>query len=280
MGDGLMENSWRCAYATVAGTSHIKFGAACQDRSECRIVLSDRNGPVLLAIACDGAGTASRSAIGAELTCGLFFDELGSECRSRGARSIDRALAERWAASVRSRLEDVAARNGDSIRDYACTALAAVVGEECAAFLQIGDGAIVVSAADRPDDYGWVFWPQHGEYASSTNFIVEGDSHAKLEFEAMDRRIDQVAIFTDGIERLVLNLSAKAVHAPFFRPLFDWLTKEGEPGSVAQSDPLQRYLASSAICDRTDDDKTLILATRRGKSANDAIDHGTDAGAT
>ena len=73
-------------------------------------------------------------------------------------------------------------------------------------------------------------------------------------------------MFTDGIERLVLDLQEKSAHAPFFRTLFGWLVKM-QPAQVGEeiskSEVLDRYLGSKSINDRTDDDKTLILASRR-----------------
>ena len=65
----------------------------------------------------------------------------------------------------------------------------------------------MVSNRAEPDDYGWVFWPQHGEFANQTNFITQDNALEVLEFELEDRCVDEIAIFTDGIERLVLDLT-------------------------------------------------------------------------
>jgi hypothetical protein len=165
-----------------------------------------------------------------------------------------------------SAVKDRADADDVASREFACTALGAVIGERRAVFLQIGDGAIVVSNRSEPEDYGWIFWPQHGEFANQTNFVTQDNALEVLEFEAEDRCIDEVAIFTDGIERLVLDLTEKTAHAPFFRTLFGWLVKT-EPAEVETeisiSPVLSTYLGSKQINDRTDDDKTLILATRR-----------------
>ena len=133
-------------------------------------------------------------------------------------------------------------------------------------FFQIGDGAIVVSNRAEPDDYGWVFWPQHGEFANQTNFVTQDNALEVLEFELEERCVDEIAIFTDGIERLVLDLQEKTAHTPFFRTLFGWLIQT-EPAAVGEEIPpsevVGRYLGSKEINNRTDDDKTLILASRR-----------------
>ena len=96
-----------------------------------------------------------------------------------------------------------------------------------------------------------------------------------LEFELEDQCVDEIAIFTDGIERLVLDLQEKTAPAPFFRTLFGWLVKT-EPAAIEEvipaSEVMGRYLGSKQINEKTDDDKTLILASRRTRSADLPVD--------
>ena len=231
----------------------------------CRAV-ETKDGPMLLAIACDGAGSAKKSEEGAGLAVEMFFYEFGSACDEESLASVDREFAVAWLDALRNAIADRAAAAGLMPRDYACTVLAAVIGPDRASFFQIGDGAIVVSSAGEPGEYGWMFWPQHGEFANTTNFVTQDNAADVLQFETYEGQIDEVALFTDGIERLVLDIAAKTVHAPFFRPLFDWLATTEPPAGEAQSAPLARYLGSKQVNDRTDDDKTLILATRRTAS--------------
>jgi hypothetical protein len=258
-----MTGAWRYAYASVAGTSHDKNGSPCQDAGSCRVVEASQGGPILLAMASDGAGSARRSEEGARLAVALFLDEFGEACRERGINAIDRPFILAWLTKLRRRIWARAARAGTRAGDYACTALGAVVAEDRAVFFQIGDGAIVISARQDAGAYEWVFWPQHGEFANTTNFVTQRDAGRALEIEMHMGAIDEVALFTDGIERLVLDLSAKTAHAPFFRPLFGWLAGTQPPAVSETSPALLHYLASKQVCDRTDDDKTLIMATRR-----------------
>ena len=271
---------WRVAQASVIGTSHKKTGLPCQDAGGCRVV-SDPNGRhVLLAVACDGAGSASLSLDGATLAVGRFLEQFGDAARRTGLDGITKEFTEDWLASLRAEISDRAAAADLSPREFACTILGAVVGDDRVAFFQIGDGAIVVSNRAEAGDYGWVFWPQHGEFANQTNFITQDDALDVLEFELEERCIDEIAVFTDGIERLVLDLHEKTAHAPFFRTLFGWLVKT-EPAAVGEEMPasevVSHYLGSKQINDRTDDDKTLILASRRqASSTEDLIDAGSD----
>lgn len=271
---------WRVAHTSVIGTSHEKTGLPCQDLSCCRIVSDPYGRQVLLAVASDGAGSAPRSLDGATLAVAWFLRDFGDAATCSGLDGITKKFIQDWLYRIRSEIRDRAEAHDLSPREFACTILGAVVGYDRAAFFQIGDGAIVVSNRTEPDDYGWVFWPQHGEFANQTNFLTQEDALKVLEFELEEQCIDEVAIFTDGIERLVLDLQEKTAHAPFFRTLFGWLAKN-EPAAVGEEIPeseiVSRYLGSTQINDRTDDDKTLILATRRpAPTTVDSVDAGSN----
>jgi hypothetical protein len=271
---------WRVAYTSVIGTSHEKTGLPCQDVGGCRIVSDPDGRHVLLAVACDGAGSAPRSLDGATLAVDRFLQDFGDASRHSGLDGITQEFVEDWLSRVRAEIRDRADAADLSPREFACTILGAVVGHRRAAFFQIGDGAIVVSTRTEPDDYGWVFWPQHGEFANQTNFVTQDNALEVLVFQLEERCVDEIAIFTDGIERLVMNLQEKTAHAPFFRTLFGWLVKT-EPVTVGDDIPtsevLSRYLGSKQINDKTDDDKTLILASRRpAPTAYDLVDAGSD----
>ena len=174
---------------------------------------------------------------------------------------IGRPLVERWMAGVLYRLKLHAEESGAALEDYACTLIAAVIGERDSAFAQIGDGAAVLSAGT-----GWnhVFWPQHGEFANTTNFITSAHALDALEFGTSNQPIQEIALFTDGLENLVLQKAARAVHAPFFDSMFPAVRRSTAPGVDAElSAALGRYLSGAPVNERTDDDKTLVLASRR-----------------
>ena len=269
----MSEPGWRVAYNSVIGTSHEKTGLPCQDAGGCRIVSDPAGQEILLAVACDGAGSASRSLDGATLAVSRFLDQFGEGARRSGLDEFTKEFVEDWLSRLRAEIKDQADAEELNPREFACTVLAAIVGEEQAAFFQIGDGAIVVSNRSEPDDYGWVFWPQHGEFANQTNFITQENALDVLEFELEDRCVDEVALFTDGIERLVLDLTERTAPPQFFRTLFGWLAKTEKAPLNAElpvSSAVASYLNSKQINERTDDDKTLILATRRPASEKPA----------
>jgi len=210
-----------------------------------------------LVIACaDGAGSASEGGLGAAMACQAFC------LRARDGLSGDRRVAElddirilEWYRQVRDELAEEASRRNILPRELACTLLTAVLSPGAGIFAQVGDGAIVLGADGA---YEAVTWPTSGEYANETTFIT-ADTFEKA-FECVQRRspVREVALLTDGLQRLALSYANKSVHAPFFAPMFQTLLAAELPDLLGPE--LERFLDSPAVNERTDDDKSLVLA--------------------
>jgi hypothetical protein len=85
-----------------------------------------------------------------------------------------------------------------------------------------------------------------------------------LEVEQAPRPIDEIALFTDGIENLVLHRGSKTVHDPFFNALLKPIRTSASIGyDESLSEKLKDYLRSRAFSERTDDDRTLLIASRK-----------------
>ena len=243
-----MTPAWSVLGESVAGTSHCASGVPCQDAFRFRTFGPDS---AWLAVAvADGAGSAAHAEAGATLTCDELVRRVGlvppeSMLTRDGMTELFRGVREAVLAE--------AERLGVPGRELACTALLAVVGPAAAGFAQVGDGAIVVG--NRV-----VFWPEPAEYANATDFLTDDDFPARLRFEATDGPTDEVAVTTDGLQRLALDFAAKAPHAAFFRPLFDALKSATDPESLVE--PYRTFLESPRVSARTDDDKTLVIAVR------------------
>jgi hypothetical protein len=162
-----------------------------------------------------------------------------------------------WIRRVREELESKATQQGVALRDLATTMLLAVIGETKNVFVQVGDGAIVVFDGER---YRHVFWPQTGEYANTTYFVTDSNVEGHVAFECGDARIDEIAMFTDGLQMLALSFSERQAHGPFFSPMFEVLRASQNADEWIV--PMREFLTSSRVEERSDDDKTLILATR------------------
>jgi len=162
-----------------------------------------------------------------------------------------------WMRDIHAALSDAAEKHGTTPRELACTLLLGIVGCNAAAFAQIGDGAIVISdgAVCRP-----VFWPQSGEYQNFTFFLTDPKFERNVQCELLAQTVPELALFSDGLQTLALKYDTRTAHQPFFMPLFSALRKSEDPQELAN--PMREFLGSAPVNDRTDDDKTLVLATQ------------------
>jgi hypothetical protein len=258
--------SWKHVSASVVGTSHTLTGAPCQDNSVCAVFTSRDGSEVLVAVASDGAGSAKQAEAGSALACSLLIQEMealfGADAEG-DITEITKEFLTNWLVSFQREVGIRAKHEELKPRDFACTLLAAIIGEHSAVFAQIGDGAMVVTSTDEPDEYCYIFWPQKGEYANETYFATDPEAHTTIQYEYVLRRIDEVAVLTDGLQNLALHYQTQSAHNPFFCPVFGWLRPASENYTDKFTASLAAYLASDKINQATDDDKTLILATRR-----------------
>jgi hypothetical protein len=224
---------------------------------------------LLVAVAADGAGSAERGREGARIACETVVELADAWARAgrhdeptRDLSAFERADVGEWIGRVRSRIEQAMLPEGREVRDFSCTLVVALVDDARAVFFQIGDGALVYRVAgDRR--YSLAFWPQLGEYANLTRFVTDGDALEQVQF-AVAENVDEVALLTDGLQGLALRFASREAHGPFFDPMFERLRGDPDQGGDDLSGALVSFLESPAVNQRTDDDKTLVLATRLG----------------
>jgi hypothetical protein len=249
---------WKLLCESARGTSHERSGQPCQDYAFGSVTLAGEETVLVLACA-DGAGSAALADEGATIACQTITRVIFDACeQGLSIGGLDQSVALQWYREVRERLEAEAARRGVVVRELACTLLTAVVGQSTAAFVQIGDGAIVTL---EQEEYRTVFWPQRGEYANTTNFLTGPEFEKFLEFHRHEGMVDEIALMTDGLQMLALDFARQKAHAPFFRQLFLQLRNTTSADDLVV--PLKDFLNSTRVNERTDDDKTLVLATRR-----------------
>jgi serine/threonine protein phosphatase PrpC len=253
---------WRYVAASVIGTSHEKAGGPCQDANDCQIHALPAGETVLTAVVADGAGSAVCGGEGAARACRALLDLMDEHLKSgRTVEQVTRGTVEAWIATIQNLLEEEAKAVSRERRDFACTLLGLLVGESYAACLQIGDGVIVLADSEE-QAYGHVFWPDRGEYANTTHFATEDDAVEHLQFASINRRVVEAALLTDGLQAIALNYQQQIAHEPFFKGLFAPLrtAEEGCPRELSES--LAAFLSSARVNEKTDDDKTLVLASR------------------
>jgi len=173
--------------------------------------------------------------------------------------SLSRETVEKWIAKIKEEIEHEAQVKGLRSRDYACTLLGAVIATDFSAYFQVGDGAMVV----YDGEYKIIFFPDTGEYANTTFFVTDENVYDHLHIQIDPGRIDEIALFSDGLQRLVLHYKSKTAHGPFFEPMFSVLRKQSSGYSDTLNKKLEEFLSSKAVNERTDDDKTLVMATQK-----------------
>jgi Protein phosphatase 2C len=251
---------WRYASGQATGSAHAKTQKASQDRAACVTVDADAT---LIAVVADGAGTASLAQVGAEIAVATVSSIALLGARA-GRRDFGELLRE-GATLARQRLVEAAADQKSVPRDLACTLLAAIVSPLGGAALQIGDGVIVVG--EQALSWRWVFWPQNGEYANSTFFLSDERALRDAAVADLSDNTLDIALMTDGVEPLALHFASRTAHEPFFKSVFAPLhakTASGEATDLSQG--LANMLGSAPVQARTDDDTTLVLATRRAQA--------------
>ena len=251
--------SWKTIGKSVVGTSHVNAEKPCEDALQYKIVTDNNGNEVLIAIASDGAGSAKFAKESAIVSSHFGIDIL-AHFINEGTK-INEATIVFMVETILDELQKESTSTGEPLNEYSCTLLGCVLFNSSSIFFQIGDGAIVRD--DGNDGYATIWWPQNGEYANTTCFITDQNALSNLRIILMNEPIKEVALITDGLQMLALNNETSTVHQPFFNGLFKWLRFANKEEEIEILDnKLNEYLLSETINNRTDDDKTLFLATR------------------
>ena len=263
----MIHGGWRYIAASVIGTSHEKSGGACQDANGCFIHVCPDGETILVVAVADGAGSALCGGEGAAKSCAALLDLIAHHLNvGNNAEGITLDTVKSWITSIQATLDAEALATSRERKDFACTLLGLVVGESCAACFQIGDGVMVIADSEE-QSYGHVFWPDRGEYANTTHFVSQDEALEHLQFTAIQRCIVEAALLTDGLQTVALNYQQQSAHEPFFKGLFAPLRSVPEGHSVELSSSLAAFLSSPRVNEKTDDDKTLVLASRVAAAA-------------
>jgi len=250
--------TWKAIGKSVAGTSHIAVEKPCEDALCYTVAKNAWSAEALVCCVSDGAGSAAYASAAsthiatraAELLEHVFLEDTFSE-----------ASVFKVAETIYDELQQMAEENGVPISEYAATMLACVLTPETSVFLQIGDGAIV--RKNETGAYQLIWWPQTGEYHNTTFFLVDNANMPNLKVLITDDRTTEVALLTDGLQMLALSVETQNAHQPFFDGLFAPLRHAADADKISVlNGKLEEWLNSAAINNRTDDDKTLFLATR------------------
>lgn len=218
------------------------------------------DGRALCAIVCDGAGSAEYGGEGASVICHTMAVALRQYFKRNQELPGDDDIWS-WVDTARDRISLAAEKRGKTPRAFAATLVMLLATKDAVLAGHVGDGAVVARAADQ----SWLTLspPENGEYVSMTYFVTD-DPSPRLRISRLADAYTGFAVFSDGIEHLALDYRTDAPHAPFFRSMLDPLDKDAGNGKSAKlSAALAAFLAGPRVCEKTDDDKTLLLISAR-----------------
>lgn len=249
---------WRMAAASVQGVSHVRSEQPCQDAHAVALL---PGGALIVAVA-DGAGSATLSEVGAALAAQTAVTTIAASHPLPAMTDAEswQALLQESAQCALLRLAVEAEARCVDLNALATTLLLAVATETGTAALQIGDGAIVHAALHGVEgEVEALTVPQNGEYANTTVFLTSPTAIETAQF-SLHPPASALALFSDGLQRIALDMASGRPFAPFFQPLFRFVANEADP-TAAQAQ-LAAFLSSPRVQERSDDDLTLVLAAR------------------
>jgi Protein phosphatase 2C len=248
--------SWQVVGASEVGTSHLAVGRSCEDSCWAQVAATASGIPLLQLFVADGAGSASNGGEGAELAIQAAADFLEKKLKLPEF-SLSDELATQCVMEIRDRIYAKAESLGLKARDFACTFIGVLSCKLGTLVLQIGDGGI---ALDVGQGLEVPVVPMSGEYANMTHFLTDENAINQMVTKQYSDIALRVAVFSDGLQRLALNMTDNTAHEPFFANFFKVLGASTLEQEEQLHSALVRFLQSPAVNDRTDDDKTLTLA--------------------
>lgn len=253
---------WRVAQASVIGQSHLNQKTVCQDRLATRTLESETDGEILIAVVADGAGSTTSGQRGAEIACELFVNQISELLKQTSVKSLTEDFGKRWIAFYRERIAELARQEKKEMREFATTLIGAVVGRTDAVFYQVGDGGAVFSTSGNPESYQFSIAPIETEYVNQTEFLTDDTATESLRYVSIKEPVEDLILFSDGIFAVAVNYQTGKPHEPFLMPMIAPLRNAADaPNGL--NEKLESFLASPRINEKTDDDKTIILASRK-----------------
>lgn len=248
---------WRYVAERSIGTSHRSTSVPCQDQVIVD-VCSDESGraTALVAAVADGAGSASESERGASQAVSFAVAYLKRHFVAVMSSVEVGGIVRAAMLHARAEIIRTAEQEQRCVRDYSTTLLVAVVSDRLAAFGQIGDGAIVFGDAGSLQQAFSV----EQEMLNVTDFLTDDAAPEIARFRVVEGSFGMLAVLSDGLSTLLIDQRGQRPHAPAFASLFGHMTRTAD--AAALSEDLRAFLDSPAVNDRTDDDKSLVLAVR------------------
>ena len=269
-----VQSSWQVYGASSIGKSHIDSNLPNQDS-----IYLQKTQDGLVAVVCDGAGSAKFSQAGAA----FFSQSIGKMLLSLGVgRSVSIGVSHRGIAvdlvqvkqqiieqlsQIRLDLQSQLPAES-SLRDYHTTFTGLLIHANHQAILvQIGDSPLITSqfVVRHPHIDYFTNLQVYGddsknEYVNETHFITQDNWQSFLRVEPIDlSQVDCLALMSDGCADLVFEGASVTpkIYRPFFGNLLFNLTQS--QSSQQGSAIIEQALGNPATYRLTGDDKSLVV---------------------
>lgn len=269
-----VQSSWQVYGASSIGKSHIDSNLPNQDS-----IYLQKTQDGLVAVVCDGAGSAKFSQAGAA----FFSQSIGKMLLSLGVgRSVSIGVSHSGIALDLGQLKQQIIEQlsqirldlqsqlpaESSLRDYHTTFTGLLIHSNHQAILvQIGDSPLITSqfVVRHPHIDYFTNLQVYGddsknEYVNETHFITQDNWQSFLRVEPIDlSQVDCLALMSDGCADLVFEGASitPKIYRPFFGNLLFNLTQSqsAQQGSAI----IEQALGNPATYRLTGDDKSLVV---------------------
>ena len=269
-----VQSSWQVYGASSIGKSHIDSNLPNQDS-----IYLQKTQDGMVAVVCDGAGSAKFSQAGAA----FFSQSIGKMLLSLGvSHSVSVGVSHRGIAfdlvqvkqqiieqlsQIRLDLQSQLPAES-SLRDYHTTFTGLLIHSNHQAILvQIGDSPLITSqfVVRHPHIDYFTNLQVYGddsknEYVNETHFITQDNWQSFLRVEPIDlSQVDCLALMSDGCADLVFEGASVTpkIYRPFFGNLLFNLTQS--QSSQQGSAIIEQALGNPATYRLTGDDKSLVV---------------------
>jgi hypothetical protein len=251
------QDGWHVAATVIVGSSHRERGAPGADA-----VAAGASAGWLIAVVCDGAGSAAHGDAGARLASSQIVENL--------VRALDALTRpsdiEQEVGPLRTIIEHALETARDSIlaaaeQAQACAGSFAstVVGVACrdgnGVFFHLGDGLAIAFDAAAQAQVTSRGSETEQQYANETYFLTDKTWRAHLVFHPFTA-VRSVCLMTDGVSPFACE--AGVLKPTFLEPIAHYAATH-ETTQTASA--LTRLLDSEDARRLIDDDKTLLWAT-------------------
>ena len=261
-----VQSSWQMYGASSIGKSHIDSNLPNQDS-----IYLQKTQDGMVAVVCDGAGSAKFSQAGAAFFSQSIAQMLLGLSVSHSGIALDLGQVKQQIIEQLSQIRlDLQSQlpAESSLRDYHTTFTGLLIHANHQALLvQIGDSPLITSqfVVRHPHIDYFTNLQVYGddsknEYVNETHFITQDNWQSFLRVEPIDlSQVDCLALMSDGCADLVFEGASitPKIYRPFFGNLLFNLTQS--QSSQQGSAIIEQALGNTATYRLTGDDKSLVV---------------------